>query len=92
MAPPVMLILGAGPGIGEHVASAFSKKGYNVALASRSRIDRLVDERRLEFHLDLAHPDSVADVFDRVKDRWGPPNVVVYNGNMHIIGRSSLGS
>lgn len=33
---PVILILGSGPNIGQHLAQAFAAKGYKVALASRS--------------------------------------------------------
>jgi len=33
---PVILILGAGPNIGQAVARTFASKGYKVALASRS--------------------------------------------------------
>lgn len=35
-ASPVILILGSGPNIGQHVAQAFATKGYSVALASRT--------------------------------------------------------
>ena len=80
MASPVVLILGAGPGIGQHSATLFSANGYKVAVASRSKQDRLVSEKTLEIKADLSDPRSVSACFSKVKEAWGWPNVVIYNG------------
>ena len=80
MAPPVVLVLGAGPGNGANVVSRFGAKGYAVALASRSMKDRTVDERLVELHVDLAHPKTIPAIFAKVEQQLGTPNVVVYNG------------
>lgn len=82
MSDAVVLILGAGPNIGRHVASTFAAKGYRVATAARSKEDKLSqDGRMMELLVDLADPHAVAGVFVRVKAAWGvPPSVVVYNG------------
>jgi len=79
MASPVLLILGAGPNIGVHVAKSFAAKGYQVALASRK--DHTVDNSQLYIPVDLNKPESVAGVFETVKAKLGfLPSVVVYNG------------
>ena len=80
MAPPVVLVLGAGPGIGANVAFKFGAKGYAVALVSRSMKDRTVNERRIELYMDLAHPKTIPAIFAKVEQQLGTPNVVVYNG------------
>lgn len=81
MEAPVVLVLGAGPNIGQSVASYFAKYGYKVALASRSRQDALNANGELELSVDLAKPDSVSDLFGKVKAEFAvPPSVVIYNG------------
>lgn len=77
---PVVLILGSGPNIGQHVARAFAAKGYKVALASRrlKEEDSTVDQ--VNIPSDLSDPDSVIGVFSKVKALLGLPSVVVYNG------------
>ena len=78
MTSPVLLILGAGPNIGSHVAKAFAAKGYRVALASRKA--RPVDDNQLHIPVDLTKPESVPGVFEIVKAKLGSaPSVVVYN-------------
>ncbi|KAL8652365.1 MAG: hypothetical protein Q9226_004305 [Calogaya cf. arnoldii] len=75
---PVILILGAGPNIGQHVAQAFAAKGYKLALASRKAKEESTGEQ-LNISSDLADPKSVVDVFSKVKETLGLPSVVVYN-------------
>ena len=76
---PVILILGAGPNIGQHVAQAFAAKGYKIALTSRKAKDESTGEQ-LNISSDLSDPKSVVDVFSKVKETLGLPSVVVYNG------------
>lgn len=80
---PIALILGSGPNIGQHVAQAFSAKGYKIVLASRSpkSVDKVSDQ--VHITSDLSDPSSVAKVFEQVKALGNPPSVVVYNGKQH---------
>ena len=78
--PPVLLILGSGPRIGHHVAKAFAAKGYKVALASRKAKEEDNTENQVNISSDLSDPDSVTEVFSKVKALFGPPSVIVYNG------------
>ena len=81
MTSPVLLVLGAGPGIGKHVAQAFAAKGYRVALASRT--DSGVDEGHIHITADFSNPEQVASVFETVQLRFNTaPSVVVYNGRL----------
>ena len=77
---PVILILGAGPNIGQAVARTFASKGYKVALASRSLREADSTDNQLNITADFANPDDVVDAFTRVKKVLGIPSVVVYNG------------
>ncbi|KAK9482169.1 hypothetical protein V1527DRAFT_415745 [Lipomyces starkeyi] len=79
MASPVILILGAGPNIGQHVGKAFAAKGYKVALTAwrLSEADSTAD--LLNISADLSDPNSVVTAFTKVKSKFGTPSVVVYN-------------
>ena len=83
---PILLILGAGPNIGKHVAQAFAAKGYKIALASRSSKISTDDVDHIHIPVDLSQPESVAGVFDVVREKLGDaPGVVVYNGKSHLL-------
>ncbi|KAJ4293396.1 hypothetical protein N0V90_008679 [Kalmusia sp. IMI 367209] len=75
----VILILGSGPNVGQHVARAFSAKGYKVAITSRSAQEGDSSSGTLSIATDLSDPESVAQTFSKVKASLGVPSVVVYN-------------
>jgi NAD(P)-dependent dehydrogenase (short-subunit alcohol dehydrogenase family) len=77
---PVILILGSGPNVGQHVARAFVAKGYKVALASRRLKEEDSSADQVNISSDLSDPDSVIRVFSKVKALLGLPSVVIYNG------------
>ncbi|KAJ5619297.1 hypothetical protein N7510_003281 [Penicillium lagena] len=76
---PVILILGSGPNVGQHVARVFATKGYKVAIASRSRKEEESSADQVHIPTDLSDPHSVRGVFSKVKASLGLPSVVVYN-------------
>ncbi|KAL9081281.1 MAG: hypothetical protein Q9157_000136 [Trypethelium eluteriae] len=76
---PVILILGSGPNVGQHVARAFAAKGYKVALASRSLKEEESTAGQLSISSDLSDPDTIVMVFSKVKALLGIPSVVLYN-------------
>ena len=76
----VVLILGAGPKLGDTIASAFADSGYKVALAARSLNTNSGKDRFFHVRADLSNPQAVAGVFDEVIHEIGPPNIVIYNG------------
>lgn len=83
----VIVIIGAGPGIGKAVAEKFGKKGFSVALISRKKekLDKLV--QALNYHgidahafaADAGDAGSMKDAFDQIWDRWSDIDVIHYN-------------
>lgn len=80
MASKVLFILGAGGNVGASVAKKFASEGYKVALASRSVAPGLSPDGYLNVRLDLTKSSDVAPAFAKVKETFGAPSVVVYNG------------
>jgi len=83
----VIVIIGAGPGIGKAVAEKFGKNGFSVALISRKKekLDKLVQELNYHgtdahaFAADVADAGTIKDAFDKVWDRWPDIDVIHYN-------------
>lgn len=94
---PVILVLGAGAGIGGHVAKRFAEGGYHAVLARRSDeagLQKLVDQiyntggeasGRL---LDASLPDSIEDLVEDVESSIGPIHCALFNLGAQIGNRS----
>ncbi|KAH7131453.1 putative short-chain dehydrogenase [Dactylonectria estremocensis] len=79
-AAPIVLILGAGPNIGQAVARAFIAKGYKAVLVSRKQNEGDSSSDQLNIAADLSNPDAVVSAFSKVKTVLGDhPSVVVHN-------------
>lgn len=74
---PGILILNAGPNIGQAVARTFTSKGYEAALAARSLREADSTDNRLNITSDFANPGGVVSAFTRVKKLLGILSVVV---------------
>jgi NAD(P)-dependent dehydrogenase (short-subunit alcohol dehydrogenase family) len=79
---PVILILGAGPNIGQAVARTFASRGYKVALAARSLNEADSTDNQLNITSDFSNSDDVINAFNKVSKVFGIPSVVVYNGKL----------
>jgi len=90
-----VLITGASRGIGAACARAFAKAGYNVAInynnsAEKARI--LADELRafgvdtICVKADVSDSAQVADMFSKVRERLGGPDVLVNNAGISASG------
>jgi NAD(P)-dependent dehydrogenase (short-subunit alcohol dehydrogenase family) len=77
---PIILILGAGPNIGQAVARAFAAKGYRVALAARSVKEADNTDNILNIPSDFSKTEDVVNAFEQTKKTFGIPSVVIYNG------------
>lgn len=88
---PVVLILGAGPNIGQSVARMFASKGYKVGLAARSLKEADSTDNQLNIPSDFSKTDDVVNAFAQVKKAFGIPSVVVYNGKPSSPTASSPG-
>ncbi|KAJ9610359.1 hypothetical protein H2200_005136 [Cladophialophora chaetospira] len=83
MSSPILLILGAGSNIGDHVARAFAAKDFRLALASR-KVPANKPQDALHIPVDLSKPENVPHVFETVKAKLGSaPSIVVYNCASH---------
>jgi NAD(P)-dependent dehydrogenase (short-subunit alcohol dehydrogenase family) len=84
----VAVVTGAGSGIGRSVAQALLADGWGVALAGR-RADRLRETAAsargsdaLAVPADVTSAESVAALFDAVRDRWGRVDLLVNNAGI----------
>jgi NAD(P)-dependent dehydrogenase (short-subunit alcohol dehydrogenase family) len=92
---PACLIVGAGPGIGQSVAHAFAREGYDIAMASRSveklkpfqsAIEKLGASARA-YAADAGDEASLRQLFASVRRDFGDPEVVIYNPAAHATGK-----
>ena len=85
----VAVVTGAGTGIGKAVALAMLKEGSHVALAGRRAelLDATAKEsgagdRALPVSANVADPDSVRELFAKVRERLGRLDVLFNNAGM----------
>ncbi len=97
MARPVCLVLGAGAGIGGHVAGRFAREGYHAVLARRSDqegLARLVGGIEAEggsatgVMLNAVEEGSIERLVDTVETGIGPIEVAVFNLGAQIGSRA----
>jgi NAD(P)-dependent dehydrogenase (short-subunit alcohol dehydrogenase family) len=84
----VALVTGAGSGIGRAIAAGLLGAGWRVTLAGRraetlqaAAADAPVDRARTVV-ADVTSPESVADLFAAVRDRWGRLDLLVNNAGV----------
>ena len=83
--PKVVVITGAGAGVGRATVEEFARQGYDVALLSRDkdRLERAASEvrqhgvRALPIPTDVADADAVEAAASRAEDELGPIDVWV---------------
>jgi NAD(P)-dependent dehydrogenase (short-subunit alcohol dehydrogenase family) len=87
----VVIVTGAGSGIGKAVALAFLKTNHQVVLAGRreSALDETLQEsgefakNGLAISTDVADPDSVRKLFDTTKQKFGRLDVIFNNAGVN---------
>ena len=92
---PSCLVVGAGPGIGQSVALAFAREGYDIALASRNadklkRFQPALDKAGAAsraYGVDAGDEASLRQLFAGVRKDFGDPEVVIYNPAAHAVGK-----
>ncbi len=89
----VAFVTGAGPGLGASLVRRFAKE-YAVAVNARNEsfVKSLGDEIRasggtaLEVPGDIGDRDQVAGMFRSIRERLGPPEVLLYNAGSGAFG------
>jgi NAD(P)-dependent dehydrogenase (short-subunit alcohol dehydrogenase family) len=87
MSSPVVLVLGAGPGLGTAVARRFGEEGYAVALVARdaARLEQLAETLQTDgittgwAAVDLTDADALTAAVRRFHAHTGRVDVVVFN-------------
>jgi NAD(P)-dependent dehydrogenase (short-subunit alcohol dehydrogenase family) len=90
---PVCLVIGAGAGIGGHVARRFAQGGFHACLARRtdgSGLDRLVRgiTETGGFMLNAVEDGSIEALVEKIENDVGPIEVAVYNLGAQIGDRA----
>jgi NAD(P)-dependent dehydrogenase (short-subunit alcohol dehydrogenase family) len=93
----VVIVAGAGPGLGAALARAFGSEGFTVALLARgqARLDALAADLRehgIDAHAYVCDLGSIADtraVVAQVEADLGAPTVLVHNASVLIHGTPS---
>ncbi|KAI2620964.1 hypothetical protein GGS26DRAFT_601543 [Hypomontagnella submonticulosa] len=78
-APPVLLFLGAGKKLGTQVPAVFAEAGYKIAVVARTRKEEFESRGYYHVQADFNNPESIPEVFAKVRENVGIPTVVVYN-------------
>ena len=82
-----IVVVGAGQGLGNHVAERFAKEDFRVVLLAR-RSDALTDYQKdfvakgfevSTVTCDVTEAESVKTAFAKIHDEVGTPDVLVYN-------------
>jgi short-subunit dehydrogenase len=93
------LITGASSGIGEALAVAFAREGYDLTLVARraQELERVAasiprargDGRRVHvIAFDLAGVDPLKELMSRARDSNGPLDVLVNNAGLSLVGHT----
>jgi NAD(P)-dependent dehydrogenase (short-subunit alcohol dehydrogenase family) len=93
----VVVILGAGPGMGQALARAFGANGRTIVLVARNpeRLSAmaadLADEgiRAHGVAADLSQPHDVRRAMAEIDTTWGPPAIVIANASLYVPGTPS---
>lgn len=83
----IIAVVGAGPALGGAVARRFSREGYAAVLMARTAASTspTIDAIKAAggtagfFEMDATDPGSVNHAFQRCRDEFGAPDVLVYN-------------
>ncbi|KAI0845084.1 hypothetical protein F5Y00DRAFT_265937 [Daldinia vernicosa] len=84
-APPVLLFLGAGKKLGTLVPAIFAEAGYKIAVVARTPKEEFEKRGYYQVQADFNNPESIPEVFAKVRENVGIPTVVVYNAVQYTL-------
>ena len=87
----VVIVTGAGTGIGDAIAKAFLDNGANVVVAGRrkEKLDQTIaghEGQALAVPTDVSKPGDVAALVDAAVSTFGRLDVVINNAGLHLAG------
>lgn len=93
-----IVVIGAGPGLGNAIARRFGKEGYEVALIARNEHSLASYKQELEslgintsiYAADVTNIDAFDAAIDSMQKAMGTPDVVVYNVGVTSLDESPL--
>lgn len=82
-----IVVVGAGKGLGNHVAEKFGNNDFQVILMARNEnslkdYEKEFGKKGIEAHsfvTDVSNKNSVKAAFDAMKEQYGMPDVLIYN-------------
>ena len=91
------VVIGAGRGMGNHIAERFAKENFRVVLVARrqSALNEYADElsaKGYDVHThaaDVADTASLTEMFAAVHEKFGAVDVLIYNAAFMAGGKSS---
>ena len=87
MEKKTIVVVGAGQGLGNHVAERFGREGYRVVLMARSaeslekyKAELTADGIETHIHTaDAAKPETLTEAIEWAREQFGTPDVLYYN-------------
>ncbi|MFT8362212.1 MAG: SDR family NAD(P)-dependent oxidoreductase [Sporolactobacillus sp.] len=75
----IVLVTGAGSGIGNEIAQLFVQAGARVVLADIAFDDdvKIVSKKQMHMHLDVTRKEEIEKIIDVIADFWGPIDTLV---------------
>ncbi|WP_136604228.1 SDR family NAD(P)-dependent oxidoreductase [Paenibacillus dokdonensis] len=94
---PLVVIVGAGPGVSAGIARKFGSNGFKLILLARRKesLDLQISElqkKNIEAYgiiADASESVSLIDAFNQIKSDYGIPDVLVYNAGSNTINNPS---
>ncbi len=84
----IVLVTGAGSGMGRETAAHLAEEGLTVYAASRApeKLDDLASERLIPTQMDITSAKSVSEVLETIRRRHGGIDILVNNAGYGLVG------